>query len=143
MIAPNDVKAAIIAKLKANTALMAAMEAIKTGASAEVREHQWAGRTFIYPAIRIDLLPQAEVGNPPCYSSQPFNAYIYTEDDSSFHCGSLLALVDTALIRRSISASSFHTGIIESVSSIPPARQTERVWRATGQYTTMLYGGNL
>lgn len=143
MIPVNDVKAAIIGHLKADTALAAELEKQNEGASAEIREHQWAGRTFQYPALRVDLLPQDEIGNPPCYSSQPFNVYIYTEDDSSFNCGELLGLVDAALIRKNINANAFHTGIIESVSSVPPNRQTERVWRAAGQYTTMLYGGNL
>lgn len=139
MINPNLIRAAIIAKLQADTALAAWLTA--RSASSEIRESQWQGVTFVYPAIRIDLLPQTEDGNPPCYSNQPFNAFAFTEGDSSAECGDLLILLDAALIRNQIVGTGFTTGLITSLGSIPPNRTSERVWQATGQYQMNIFGG--
>jgi hypothetical protein len=129
VISPELVQAGIIAKLKADTSLVAWLTARSAGS--EIRENQWQGRQFVYPAIRVDLLPQTETGNPPCYSQTLFNVFAFTEGDSSKDCGILAGLVNAALIRKKF-----------SLGSVPPLRTAERVWQALGQYQTNLYGGD-
>lgn len=140
MISAELVQAGIIAKLKADTSLIAWLTA--RSASAEIRENQWQGRQFVYPAIRVDLLPQTEPGNPPCYSQVLFNVFAFTESDSSKDCGILAGLVDTALIRKKISGTGYDSGLVLSLGAVPPLRTAERVWQALGQYQTNLYGGD-
>lgn len=139
MIPVNDIQAAIIAHLQVQTALTDAMNAVKSGASVEIRENQWAGTSFIYPAIRLDMQTQTEEGDPPCYARQPFSVYAMTEDDSSANCGNILSLVDSALIRANIRGTGFKIGLIVSSGSVPPIRSGNRIWQAVGQYSANVY----
>lgn len=139
MISPELVQAAIISHLKADTPLINWLTA--RSAASEIRENQWQGVSFSYPAVRVDLLPQTEPGNPPCYSQQLFNVYGFTEGDSSKEGAILIGLIDTALLRKNMSGTGFITGIIISNGAIAPIRTGERVWQATGQYQMNLYGG--
>jgi hypothetical protein len=140
MISPELVQAGIITKLKADAALIAWLTA--RSASSEIRENQWQGRQFVYPAIRVDLLPQTEPGNPPCYSQTLFNVFAFAEGDSSKDCGVLAGLVDSALIRKKFSGTGYGSGLVITLGSVPPIRTAERVWQALGQYQTNLYGGD-
>lgn len=140
MISSDLVQAGIISHLKADTALVAWLTA--RSAESEIRENQWQGRSFVYPAVRVDLLPQTETGNPPCYSQALFNVFCFTEDDSSKNCGILAGLVDTALLRKKFSGTGYSSGLVISLGSIPPIRTGERTWQALGQYQANLYGGN-
>lgn len=139
MISLDLVQAAIIAKLKADIPLVNWL----TGLSAvnEIRENQWQGLQFVYPAVRVDLLPQTEPGNPPCYSQILFNVFAFVEGDSSQNSAILAGLLDTALLRRQIVGTGFVTGHIISLGTIPPLRTGERIWQAVGQYQMNLYGG--
>ena len=140
MISPELLQAGIIAKLKADSALVAWLTARSAGN--EIRENQWQGRQFIYPAVRVDLLPQTETGNPPCYSQSLFNVFAFAEGDSSKDCAILAGLIDSALIRKKFSGTGFGSGLVITLGTVPPIRTAERIWQALGQYQTNLYGGN-
>jgi hypothetical protein len=140
VISPELIQAGIITHLKADTALVAWLTA--RSAEDEIRENQWQGRQFVYPAVRVDLLPQTEPGNPPCYSQSLFNVFVFTEGDSSKDCGILAGLVDTALLRKKFSGTGYNSGLVISLGTVPPIRTAERVWQALGQYQTNLYGGD-
>lgn len=140
MISPELVQAGIITKLKANTALTTWLT--DRSAGSEIRENQWQGRQFVYPAIRVDLLAQTEPGNPPCYSQALFNVFAFTEGDSSKDCGILAGLVNTALIRKKFSGTGYDSGLVSSLGVVSPIRTAERTWQALGQYQTNLYGGD-
>lgn len=140
MISNDLVQAGIITKLKADTALTTWLT--DRSAGSEIRENQWQGRQFVYPAIRVDLLPQTEAGNPPCYSQALFNVFAFTEGDSSKDCGILAGLIDTAMIRKNFSGTGYNSGIISSLGTVPPIRTAERTWQALGQFQTNLYGGD-
>jgi hypothetical protein len=139
MISDDLVQAAIITKLQADTTLIAWLTA--RSAASEIRENQWQGVTFVYPAVRVDLLPQTEPGNPPCYSQQLFNVFVFAEGDSSQNCAILAGLIDSALIRKQMVGTGFSTGHIITLGAIPPLRTAERIWQATRQYQMNLYGG--
>jgi hypothetical protein len=140
MISPELIQAGIITKLKADTALTTWLTARSAGS--EIRENQWQGRQFVYPAIRVDLLAQTEPGNPPCYSQTLFNVFAFAEGDSSKDAGILAGLVDAALIRKKFSGTGFNSGVISSLGTVPPIRTAERTWQALGQYQANLYGGD-
>jgi hypothetical protein len=136
VISPELIQAGIITHLKADTALVAWLTA--RSAEDEIRENQWQGRQFVYPAVRVDLLPQTEPGNPPCYSQSLFNVFVFTEGDSSKDCGILAGLVDTALLRKKFSGTGYNSGLVISLGTVPPIRTAERVWQALGQYQTII-----
>ncbi len=141
MISNDLIQAAIISKLKADSALIEWLT--ERGSSKEIRENQWQGRSFSYPAVRVDLGTQTEQGNPPCYSTMPFSIYSYTEDDSSQLCDVLAGLVNAALLRKRFSGTGFSSGIVIADGLTSAARSSERVWRAAGLYRCNIYGGIL
>lgn len=140
MISPDLVQAGIITHLKADTALIAWLTTYS--AQAEVRENQWQGREFVYPAVRVDLLNQTEPGDPPCFSQVQFSVFSFAEGDSSLTCAQLSGLIDTALIRKKFSGTGYESGLVTTLGGIPPIRTGERVWQGLGQYQANLYGGD-
>ncbi len=140
MISNELVQAGIIVKLKADSALTTWLT--DRSAGAEIRENQWQGRQFVYPAIRVDLVNQAENGNPPCFSQASFNVFSITEGDSSKDAGILAGLVDSALIRKKFSGTGFNSGLTTSLGATGPIRTAERTWQALGQYQANLFGGD-
>lgn len=140
MISPELIQAGIISKLKTDTSLVDWLT--DRSAGDEIRENQWQGVTFAYPAVRVDLLTQTEPGNPPCHSQILFNVFAFTEGDSSKECGVLAGLVDSALIRKKFTGTGFDSGIVITLGSVPPVRTSERLWQALLQYQTNIFGGD-
>lgn len=141
MISPELVADAIIAKLKADTALVAWLTA--RSSPDEIRENQWQGRDFTYPAVRVDLGDQIEVGNGPCFSEMPFTVFGFAEGDSSRDANILAGLISVALVRTRISGTGYTGGLVANDTMTAAARTGERVWRAPGLYRMKLYGGIL
>lgn len=141
MIDNNLIQAAIVSKLKADTLLVAFLTSL--GAGAEIRESQWQGTTFAYPNVRVELGTQIEEGNPPCYSTQPFTVYSYSEQDSSREANQLAGYVNDALLRQMISGTGWHSQLIISDGNIAARRVSERVWQAVNLYRMNVYGGVL
>lgn len=93
MISNNSIQAALITYLKANSSLLA-----KLSSSADIKESQWQGTDFIYPAVRIDLGTQVPEGNPLCnYSSLPITVQVFTEDASSLNCDTIAGIIGNIL----------------------------------------------
>ena len=141
MIANDRVQAGIIAKLKADTALIAWLTV--RSADSEIRESQWQGAVFTYPAVRVDLGTQLPGGNGPCYLTNgeiPFTVYSYSEDDSSKQADVLAGLVNDALLGEQFSSTGFTTGLVKSDGLVSATRLAERLWRAAGFYRVNLYG---
>lgn len=142
MISNDLVQAAIISRLQADAALIAWLTA--EGAVSEIREAQWQGRTFVYPAVRVQVGTQLAGGNGPCYTTTgetAFTIYCFGEDDSSRLADQLAGLVDDALLGRHLSGSGFSTGPVLSDGLIKAVRTGERVWQATFLGRMQLYGG--
>lgn len=141
MIDNDLVQAALVAKFKANTALVNWLTTF--GAQDEIREAQWQSRAFIYPAVRVEIGTQTEEGDPPCYSSLPFTVYSYSEKDSSREANQLAGYVNDAILRKAVYGSGWNSGIIVSDGTIAARRVSERVWQAVNLYRVNIYGGVL
>lgn len=141
MIDNDLLQAAVVAKLKANSALTTWLAARST--AGEIREGQFQGREFEYPSVRVELGTQIEDGNPPCFSTLPFTIYAYSEKDSSQEANQLAGLVADALLRQNVSGSGWHSQLIISDGQIAARRVSERVWQAASLYRMNVYGGVL
>ena len=141
MIDNDLIQAAIVAKLKANTALVNYLTGF--GAGGEIRESQFQSSSFTYPNVRVELGTQSEEGNPPCYSTIPFTVYSYSEKDSSREANQLAGYVNDAILRKSVSDSGWKSGIIMTDGAIAARRVSERVWQAVNLYRMNVYGGVL
>ena len=142
MISNDLVQAAIVAQLKANTTLTTWLT--DESAGDEIREAQWQGRAFTYPAVRVQVGTQQAGGNGPCYTTTgetTFTIYCYSENDSSQECDQLAGLVDNALLGLRLSGTGFSTGPVLSDGLIHAVRTGERVWEAVCLFRCQLYGG--
>jgi len=138
ILVPIDlVQAAIIAKLKADTALTAWLTA--RGAADEIREVYWQGVDFVYPAIRLSMGTETATGNPPCTGTIPFTVLGFTEGDSSKLADELSGLIVAALEGKQLSGSGWRAGTIINDSIVHAARTGQRVWRSMSTYRVMVY----
>jgi hypothetical protein len=141
MISNDLIQAAIIAKLKADNTLVNWLSALDAGA--EIREAQWQGTVFVYPAVRVDLGTQVPLANGACHINEseiPFTVYSMSEADSSRQADILAGLVNSALFTKRISGSGWTSLVIDSDGLISAAREAPRFWRATGLYRVRIYG---
>lgn len=95
MVSPDYIQKAIIAKLKANVALVTAL-----GGAERIKEAGYQSTDFTYPAVRVDIGPQTPTGNGTDHlrlSRVGWSVRIYSEKDSSFQSNNLLGLVMGAL----------------------------------------------
>lgn len=141
MITNNDIQAALVAKLKANTPLVAWLTA--KSAANEIRETNWQGAAFSYPAVRIEAGTQLPgPRDSHCYLTTgevTFTALSFSESDSSQQADELAGLVNAALMGQRLSASSFRSLVIQSDGLTHADRTAERVWRAIGLYRMQIY----
>jgi len=92
----------IITTLKANSALITALAPSGT---ASVLENQFQGQNFIYPAIRVDILPQTPIGtgtDRTRLSTVSFAIRSYSEKSSGYEANHLITLVTNALFNKQI-----------------------------------------
>lgn len=141
MISPELTQAAIITKLKANATLTAWLTARSAGS--EIRELQWQGAAFVYPAVRVQVGRQLPDGlTSVCYETNgelTFTAVSYSENDSSLQADQLAGLVNEALLGQVLSGSGFRSLRIQSDGLTKATRTGERVWQATGLYRAYIF----
>ncbi len=110
----------------------------------EIREAQWQGAAFVYPAVRVEVgsqTPESETSH--CYETNgivPFTVLSFTEDDSSQNVDILASLVNTAIFGKRISGTGFAGLAIRSDGLSHATRTGERTWRAIGLYRMYIYG---
>src|SRR3972149_5151749 len=142
MIDNNALQAAIVAKLKANAPWVAWLAA--RSASSEIREAQWQGAEFLYPAVRVNVGTQTPTENGPCYKENTevdFLVSALSEQDSSKEADTLAGLVNTALLGQTLAGTGFSSGLIRSDGLTGAIRlEVDRIWRAFGLYRVNAYG---
>lgn len=139
MIDDNAIQAAVVAKLKANTALVAYLT--QFSAQAEIRESSWQGREFLYPNVRVEVTDNTPIGELPCFSQVTITLYYHSESDSSKQVNELAGFGNDALFEKQVSGSGWYSGIIQLDNRIAGKRQIERVWQAVELYRTNIFGG--
>ena len=139
MIDDNTIQAAIVAKLKANSALVTWLT--QFSAQAEIREAQWQGREFVYPAVRVEITSNIPQGETPCFSQITTTIYYYSESDSSKQVNELAGYGNDALFEKAVNDSGWYSGLFVLDQRITGRRQSERVWQAVELYRTNIFGG--
>lgn len=93
----DEVQIALLAYLKAQTSLTALLSA------GEIKETQWQGVDFSYPAVRVgnDVLPSQDGCSPDGVEGA---VLVFTEDKSSKRCSQIAAQVSTILHRLSFTS---------------------------------------
>jgi len=96
MISPDLLQTALIAQLRADAALIAALPEAADG----VREAQWRGTAFQYPCVRVGRPSLAPYGNGSCSdrdSRAAWEIHAISKADSSMTAQDLQGLILAAL----------------------------------------------
>lgn len=131
MIDQNEIQEAIVAKLKADASLTAAL-----ATSAEIREDQFQGVDYFYPCVRVKIGQQVpKIPNCPLYS-QPFIIQAFSEKDSSKESNSISYLVSEA-IKKGFTYKNVKF-IMISRTLVEAVRKDERTWLAEVHYASLV-----
>lgn len=126
---PDLVKGAIITRLKANTTIVAEI----TGGADEIREAQWQGRDFTYPAVRVRVNSITPT-NPECSRWEiSFSIAVFSEEASSYQADRISGIINNQLhgkaFAQSIQGQDLNLALWTN-EIVPALRQDERTWRS-------------
>ena len=134
MLDNNDIQAGLIAYLKANTTVVALL-----ASGTSIKEDQWQGTTFVYPAVRVDLGMQLPRGNFDG-AEATFSVICYSEDASSQEADRLAGTINDQLHRKAFTSSGVRYSIY-SRGLIPAIREDERTWRSEATFHATIESG--
>lgn len=141
MVSNELVQAAIISKLKANTTLTDFL-----GGATAIKELQFQGANFAYPAVRASIGTQQPLGvEESCYETTgeiTFSVISFSENDSSRQCDELAGLVYSALKGSQLSGTGFRTLRTQVDSITKSVRIGLRLWQSVGLYRARIYETN-
>lgn len=142
MITNNQIQEALVARLRDNTRLeIAAIHAV-LATDEEIRENQFQGAEFAYPAIRVSFAYLNPTENTPCRDDvfrSYFSIIAYSEDTSSLEADTIAGLVAEALDEAMLDEADFKTGNISLGSVNAAIRIGPRLWRAEVFFRASIY----
>ncbi len=117
-VTSSQVQAAVISYLKGQTSITSQL----TGVSGtEIREYQWQGADFVYPALRVyvDLKPSLNGCGPDdamiCIES-------YSEEKSSLQCQNLAGSLNLLLHKKRFKAGGLDFPMVRVTEVVRPER---------------------
>jgi len=139
MLSDESIQADLITQLKSITTVTSLLPEGSSG----IKEYQWQGDTFQYPAVRLDLEDTGyefdEQEKCRLYFAE-FSIYIFSEERSSKQCSQVKGLLENHLTGRGWTGANAKYSRIRLVTggNVPAVRQDERTWRSQLQYRTRL-----
>lgn len=124
MLRNDQIQAALVAYLKANTTVTAEVPAV------EIREDQWQGRDFTYPNIRVRL-----ISNTPLYAGDcnlhrvSLGILVFTEDASSLNSDRIAGIIHSVLHDHHFNTSNI-TFSLRTTNLVPALRSNIQEWRS-------------
>ena len=136
MISNSDIKAAWVARLKADVNITALVPAV------EIREVEWKGTDFTYPNIRVklqSLLPTSQASNCRVFSSR-VTIYVFTEQKSSKQADDIAAVIASEFWGRSFTSGGVRfSGIaLESLDPALVPEEDTNSWRSAVQFQAVV-----
>lgn len=142
MITNSEFQAALVTRLKDNTKYgIAAIHAL-LATSGEIRENQFQGADFAYPALRVLVSNLNPIAEGPCRDSlfrSFFSIAVFSESTSSKEADDIAGLVAEALDERMLDTITFRTGNISLWSVNAATRIGPRLWKAEVFFRTSIY----
>lgn len=148
MIGPNNRKATLYQALNANTALVNFLTA--RSSADEIRDLDWQGRDFLYPAVRFSAGTESPSTDGSCHpysSNWAFQVYAFSETKSAAECGQLAVLIHEALTLQKLTvygqtgSLGIRTNLIITDQIPAPVRASIDVWRCQVGFRTIINGG--
>jgi hypothetical protein len=126
MLNNNTIQEAILDYLKADATLVAMLSD-----SGQIKEDNWQGVAFTYPAVRVDLKNQVtDVENGCNYSLVTFSILCYSEQKSSKEANNIAWRVLTILHDHSFSFGGLYFSKVRNTGLIPAQRKDDKSWVA-------------
>lgn len=137
MISDEIIQAALIAKLKSLTALT---DLLIEGVSG-IKEYQWQGDIFKYPAVRLDLESNEwsfDVTGRCTSQDVEFSLYFYSEERSSKQCSQIKGIAMNSLIGRGFTQDGlkFSEIRLDRGGNVPAVREDQNTWRSQAKLST-------
>lgn len=138
MISTQTVQEALVTELKNDAPLV-------TAVGAEIREAQWQGVDFAYPAIRVDMIRMVPWHPGTCanrLNCSKFSVLTFSEESSSFEANQLAGLVVDVLHLIYVEGTGWKSGRIRLSPGGQSAavRVSGRVWRTETLFEVNIYG---
>lgn len=137
-IRTDEIQAAMVAYLKSKTAITTELP-VPTDGSHEIREQQWQGNSFTYPAVRVRMTSNVPTDRNGCKHKFECTIQVFSESPSSLEADRIAGIIANILNARQFSSNSlsFATHIMPSPQTI---RQDERTWRSEIMITGTVAG---
>jgi len=135
MIHPEVVQIDLIADLKGTTSITSLL-----ASADEVKESQYQGTRWNYPALRLAIIAQTPIIGPePCDLVRfSFAIRVYTEGGSSKSNSHLLGIVNDRYHRRIFEAPTW-ISVFRSAGLNNPSRATDKLWRGEALFEGTIY----
>jgi hypothetical protein len=144
LINPAYLKKAVIDILKADSALVAALG----NDASKIKESQFQGQDFEYPAIRVDMQLQTPIGSGTDRTRLSYGNWtirVFSSDKSSQEADNLLGLVINALFdKQKIGGTDLNNNVnfnlvrINIINTDPAFRVSDRLWMGTAVFEGLL-----
>lgn len=146
MIDNAVIQADFITSLKGNATLVAALvRSDGEGGAENIKESQWAGTDFIYPAVRVRINRQIPITNRQnCdHARLTFSIRVLTEGGSSKEADQIAGIVNNHFHGNAGGGKFFRgtawTTFLRGSGLGSAIRTGERVWMAEGFYEGVVY----
>lgn len=138
MIPNNDVKQAIVTRLRAYSTLV--NYPLPDGVQG-VREYNWRGTDFQYPNVRVEIESQTDATpEPRCTSSYiDWSTYVFSEHQSSLEADKIAGIVEAYFKDLSFTENNVKFQKIKVLESIPAIPEDEHTWRAQVRCRSIIY----
>lgn len=132
MLSNADVQAGLIEYLKEQSELTFFLG----GLSTEIRETQWQGRDFIYPAYRVRLGTQYPLST--CSASRiTFGVQSFSEEASSRECDQMAGEANDVLHNKSFTRNGIRY-MVYSTGLVSAIRRDDNTWRSEALFKAIV-----
>lgn len=124
MLRNDEIQAALIAKLKGNANIVALLSS-----SGDIKEDQWQGTSYIYPAVRLQLN-----SNEPLIPNCPhlrigLSILVFTESDNSLQSDQIAGIINNELHDKQFSSNGIAISL-RTTNLVPAVKSDVRTWRS-------------
>jgi len=119
----DEIQAALLAYIKDKATITAVIT------STEMREDQWQGTTFTYPAIRIRMISNVPSDTNCNYNNISVSFMVFTENASSQEADRIAGIINQALHDKSFVSNNIAI-FLRTTNLIPAFRSDIRTWRS-------------
>ena len=125
MISNNEIQEALIIELQAETTVL-----VELSDTDEIREDQWQGTEFSYPAIRVKMISNKPLVASGCDQTKiSVGLEVFSEDASSMQADRIAGIIQDALHDKPFSQGSLLIAL-RTNDLIPAMRSNVRTWKS-------------